>query len=474
MSKQTINVGTNQDDGTGDLLRDAFVKVNANFTEIYTELGGSALSNISMTGSTISTDTANSDLIIDPNGIGSLLITGNTVATGNITASGGVSSNTLQVNTDANIDGNLVVDGTGTFGTLTINTANIPGALTVQGLFSATGNSVIGNSSADTLTVAARFNSSIVPSVTATNDLGGASLRWLNLYANGINLSGDATIAGNAIVGAVASNLEPSLDSTYNVGSSAKRYLDIFGDRFVGTSSEIGGLLVTNNTISSINTNGNITIDPQGTGILNVAGQLTVNGTFQVGTSRIIDMGANRIQAVAAPVATTDAVNKAYVDGLTGSFILTDDSSSSTSVAPGETLSVRGSGLATTNISANDTLTITVATQTLETVTNAGATTINGITVGSVDTDGIRIVDNNITTTRSNDDLMLLPNGTGKVVIGADRINVETPSTPVSANGASGDTKGDIAWDANYIYVCTADYNGATAVWKRTAISTWP
>ena len=34
MAKLTINVGTNQDDGTGDLLRAAFVKVNDNFTHI--------------------------------------------------------------------------------------------------------------------------------------------------------------------------------------------------------------------------------------------------------------------------------------------------------------------------------------------------------------------------------------------------------------------------------------------------------
>ena len=52
MAQQSINVGTNQDDGTGDLLRAAFTKVNSNFTEIYTELGGSSLSNISMSGST--------------------------------------------------------------------------------------------------------------------------------------------------------------------------------------------------------------------------------------------------------------------------------------------------------------------------------------------------------------------------------------------------------------------------------------
>ena len=40
MSRQNINVGTNQDDGTGDTLRAAFVKVNSNFVELYNELGG--------------------------------------------------------------------------------------------------------------------------------------------------------------------------------------------------------------------------------------------------------------------------------------------------------------------------------------------------------------------------------------------------------------------------------------------------
>jgi len=40
MSKQTINVGTASDDGTGDSLRAAFVKVNENFTEVYNEIGG--------------------------------------------------------------------------------------------------------------------------------------------------------------------------------------------------------------------------------------------------------------------------------------------------------------------------------------------------------------------------------------------------------------------------------------------------
>lgn len=35
MAQQTINIGSSANDGTGDTIRDAFYKVNANFTELY-------------------------------------------------------------------------------------------------------------------------------------------------------------------------------------------------------------------------------------------------------------------------------------------------------------------------------------------------------------------------------------------------------------------------------------------------------
>jgi hypothetical protein len=65
-------------------------------------------------------------------------------------------------------------------------------------------------------------------------------------------------------------------------------------------------------------------------------------------------------------------------------------------------------------------------------------------------------------------DLTLFPDASpnGKVIISDDVLNVSTSKTPASAS-ATGAT-GDIAWDSNYIYVCTA-----TNTWKRTAIATW-
>jgi hypothetical protein len=50
--------------------------------------------------------------------------------------------------------------------------------------------------------------------------------------------------------------------------------------------------------------------------------------------------------------------------------------------------------------------------------------------------------------------------------VNGDRVRVATAKTPASASDTG--TTGEICWDANYIYVCTA-----TNTWKRSAISTW-
>jgi hypothetical protein len=55
---------------------------------------------------------------------------------------------------------------------------------------------------------------------------------------------------------------------------------------------------------------------------------------------------------------------------------------------------------------------------------------------------------------------------TAKLDVSSDIIRLRTAKTPASAT-ATGNA-GDICWDANYIYICTA-----TNTWKRSAISTW-
>lgn len=56
--------------------------------------------------------------------------------------------------------------------------------------------------------------------------------------------------------------------------------------------------------------------------------------------------------------------------------------------------------------------------------------------------------------------------GSNKLQVNGNGIRIATAQTPASASAAG--TTGTVAWDTNYIYICTA-----TNTWKRAAIATW-
>ena len=62
MAKQIINVGTTANDGTGDKVRDAFIKVNSNFGELYDEGGANITVNNPVTSTETTLDIALADL----------------------------------------------------------------------------------------------------------------------------------------------------------------------------------------------------------------------------------------------------------------------------------------------------------------------------------------------------------------------------------------------------------------------------
>ena len=64
MTRQNINVGSSANDGTGDTLRSAGTKINANFQELYTQLGGDS--------STLSTKV----IIKDSSSVGTIIFEG--------------------------------------------------------------------------------------------------------------------------------------------------------------------------------------------------------------------------------------------------------------------------------------------------------------------------------------------------------------------------------------------------------------
>ena len=72
MTQQTINLGTSANAGDGDNLRGAMDKCNDNFTELYG--ANSVSSNIALSGQTISSYNTNGDIVLGPNGTGTIRI----------------------------------------------------------------------------------------------------------------------------------------------------------------------------------------------------------------------------------------------------------------------------------------------------------------------------------------------------------------------------------------------------------------
>ena len=128
MTRLIIDTGTLGNPATGDSLRTAMIKINDNFSELYTS---------SAADGNLTTDVTNGDISIKPNGTGTVEIDALSVNSDNITSLTTNSSVTITGNGTAgvdiealsitgtsisssdsstiNINDNLLVDGTGTF-----------------------------------------------------------------------------------------------------------------------------------------------------------------------------------------------------------------------------------------------------------------------------------------------------------------------------------------------------------------------
>ena len=121
MAKQTVNLGSSANDGTGDPLRTAFDKINDNFDELYLYSTAASGNNITITGNTIASDNTNGNITLDPNGTGDIVIatgaelqltdhTDNAVvysdASGNLTMSAGFTFDGTKVATTGSISVN--------------------------------------------------------------------------------------------------------------------------------------------------------------------------------------------------------------------------------------------------------------------------------------------------------------------------------------------------------------------------------
>lgn len=147
--------------------------------------------------------------VVNELGIGNFTISGNTISSNlptiSFVASGGeatayhsrviVNDIELRDNTISTISSNanleLRTSGTGKIDiqantTLTGN-LGVTGNITATGDITIGGNLTIGDSLADTVIINASINSDLIPETDNTYDLGSASYKWRNIYANNLN-----------------------------------------------------------------------------------------------------------------------------------------------------------------------------------------------------------------------------------------------------------------------------------------------
>jgi len=177
MAIQTINVGNIPNDGTGDDLREAFVKVNQNFTDVDTRVNAvpTQAENIGIAGEGIFAQKVDDTLQFK-----------NIVGSANVTVSSNGTSITLEAR--GGLDQVLVLTDNGSTNVTSNSALNLTGTAPVQ--TSSSGGNVVFS-----LSNTGIVSHDIAPTLSA------------NLNANAKNIQGAATITANSFVGQLTGNV---------------------------------------------------------------------------------------------------------------------------------------------------------------------------------------------------------------------------------------------------------------------------
>ncbi len=279
MAQQTIGIGTSANDGTGDPLRTAFTKINANFTELYgdtaeandliedtsPQLGG----NLDINGFNITSARSNEDIVIAPSGTGGVLASGIRLAGTQISAD---DSSAITIAEALQINGATNISGATTLAAMTATTGSFSSTLAVTGVSTLSGSVVMDNITIDQSTISSSSNADINITPGGTGDVVLSSLR-----VNGTTLdSSDSTkvTIAEAVDITGATDIAGALTGT---SGSFSTTLGVTGVATLSGSAVIDNITIDQSTISS-SSNADINITPGGTGNVIVNG-LTINGT---------------------------------------------------------------------------------------------------------------------------------------------------------------------------------------------------
>jgi hypothetical protein len=177
-----------------------------------------------------------------------------------------------------------------------IEVREIVTTVSVKGITNANGSAVVEVSDS---TNYVQITGNVLPAANIAYDLGSPTSQWNELY-----LSGNSIYMGGVILKAGGGNLQVrNFDDTADAGITGTFYT---------TSTTSGNLQIGFNHIESTNTNGNIELRPNGTGLV-VVGTSSVT-KLQVGNIQIADAGSNTVVFYRADGTTPATISNQNID----------------------------------------------------------------------------------------------------------------------------------------------------------------
>ena len=301
MAQLTINIGTNANDGTGDPLRTAFDKINANFAELYgddstantfsspqilspTITGTATIDNMLFNDSEISTP-SNAKLHLNPGGTGTIELEANTNVTGALDVTGAVTLDTsLTLASGATITEFSTNTALGTSNTA-VPTQNAVKAY-VDAQNTAQAITFVGDDSTGTA-VNNGETFQILGGTGLTSAVSG-DVMTLNIDSTVATLTGSQTLTNKIIQSAT---IDSGTINNANIGFTTPA-LGVFTTvdaREIYTTNASGesGILIKDNVITTNSSNANLQLSGNGSGAVEILDNLT--GNFNIANTGTIN-----------------------------------------------------------------------------------------------------------------------------------------------------------------------------------------